>query len=473
MLLKHSFIYTIGKGVPSIVSLLAITLFTTYLTPAEFGEYALVLSVASITGSIFYDWLILAHLRFIQSKDATASDRLLRTVLTTFVWSIFITAVISAAVVPFLSFEWQTLALIGLPIIWAEGFFNLTVNVLRGNLKPVTYSILFLLRAIVYISVGGGLAYSGAGALAPLSGLLAGSVLASLFISSKVWKPVRMKLDVSLIKTLFIYGSPFIVSFALNFIVNSSDRFIIAYLLGNEEVGQYSAAYQFTWRSVSALLMIISTSSNPLILRAFDNKGMKSANIELRNTGLLIALIGIPSCLGIIALRENISYVFIGSAFKNDAIELIPWIAVAALIYAFKSFYVDTGFQIAKKTHLQIWPSLLAAIVNIILNFWLIPVYGILGAAIATLVAFVVGLLSSAVLVVRAYPFPKVAWKDMILILGGSLMMCIPLVLWDPEPGIWHLTLQLLIAGSIFLFFLMIFNIMNLRTLLLNKLNSE
>jgi len=364
------------------------------------------------------------------------------------------------------------MALIALPLIWAEGFFNLTTSVLQGRLEPRLYSIIGIIRSMVYLVVGGIIAYYGGGESAPLIGFFSGFLVASLIASSRVWKSFSVKPDRKILSTLFLYGFPFIFTVALNFIINSSDRFVIAYFLNNEAVGEYSAIYQFTWKTVAALLMVVNASSSPIVLRSFDKDGVKSANPEIMNTGVLLSLIGIPSCIGFIALDDSITHIFIGEAFRGQASALIPFIAVSTLLYAYKSYYVDMGFLISKKTYLQIWSSVIAASLNLILNILLIPKYGILGAAIATIVAIFIGLLVSVLLVIRIYPFPAFPWLSFLKILFCSGLMVVPIFIWQTEPNIYTLIMQLIICTFIYGVGIYLFNILDIRTHFLNKVKN-
>src|SRR6187402_2703014 len=63
--LSHAMIYLVARGVPGIVSFLAIPLFTRLLDPASYGRYALVIATVSMLNALLFQWLRLSLTRYL------------------------------------------------------------------------------------------------------------------------------------------------------------------------------------------------------------------------------------------------------------------------------------------------------------------------------------------------------------------------------------------------------------------------
>src|SRR5262249_55180734 len=71
-----------------------------------------------------------------------------------------------------------------------------------------------------------------------------------------------------------------------------------------------------------------------------------------------------------------------------------------------RAFYVDTAFQLAHRTAPLIWTTLLAVLANIGLDYFLIPLFGQLGAAIGSLNAVAISLIAAAFVSRSVYRLP-------------------------------------------------------------------
>lgn len=104
---------------------------------------------------------------------------------------------------------------------------------------------------------------------------------------------------------------------------------------------------------------------------------------------------------------------------------IIPLISLGMFFSVIKSFYFDYAFQLSGATRNQVYAVLVAAIVNVICNMLLIPLYGILGAALSTVGAFLFALIISVVLGLKSFPMPKIAVRPFLTIIISSVVMSV------------------------------------------------
>ena len=115
-----------------------------------------------------------------------------------------------------------------------------------------------------------------------------------------------------------------------------------------------------------------------------------------------------PAAAGIVALSVNLGSVLVGETYQHTVVLLAPWLSASAVLGAVRAFYLDVAFQLAEKTSYLIWTTGTACVVNIGLDFLLIPIYGELGAAVAIFVGSLVGFAVMVLASAKVYrlPFP-------------------------------------------------------------------
>jgi len=183
------------------------------------------------------------------------------------------------------------------------------------------------------------------------------------------------------------YGLPLIVAPALIWIVKLSDRLIIKYFLDFSAVGIYSAAY-----NIGSLITLYSVTLQgglaPTLCTLWNENKIEKAKEKLSLSLKYFLLFAIPSSFGLLPLSRGILRVFTRPEFVEIGYLIIPIVAFAITCYGIY-FLLANVLGLVKKTYLITIILGVGAMLNVVLNFLLIPRINILGAAIATLIAFV------------------------------------------------------------------------------------
>jgi O-antigen/teichoic acid export membrane protein len=245
----------------------------------------------------------------------------------------------------------------------------------------------------------------------------------------------------ALFRQLLFYGLPLTATFALKFVVNSSDRFLLGYMLHTEATGLYSVSYDLASHSLGIFMMVVNLAAYPLAVAALEQKGRDAANLQLSQNVVLLLGISLPAAAGFALLAPNIAEVFLGKAFRDAATDLIPWVTLGALLSGIKSYHFDLSFQLGRYTMGQVWVALAAAAVNVVLNLWWIPVFGFIGAAYATVAAYVVGIILSIFVGRRVFALPWPTGDTCKLVLATSGMILGLLPIYNLRGG-WELAGQ-------------------------------
>ncbi len=261
---------------------------------------------------------------------------------------------------------------------------------------------------------------------------------------------------------LLFYGLPLTATFALKFIVTSSDRFLLGYLLRTEAIGLYSVSYDLASHSLGMFMMVVNLAAYPLAVRALEQKGRDAASQQLSQNIILLLGISLPAAAGFALLAPNIAEVFLGPSYREAAMGLIPWVTLGAFLSGIKSFHFDLSFQLGSYTMGQVWVALVAAVANVVLNFCWIPVFGFMGAAYATVAAYAVGILLSIVVGRRIFVLP---WpgREIFKLALATIGMVLALLPMEYLRGSWQLAAQVGWGALIFGTLLWLLNVGDAR----------
>jgi len=218
-------------------------------------------------------------------------------------------------------------------------------------------------------------------------GLILAGTLAQLISLVFMWFIVGRKLpfgvDKKLISPLIRIGFPSTFGIFAFLVIDYADRHMIERMLGLSELGIYSTGYSFGM--IMTILMGAFATAWPPFFMSYVNKQAEAGRIFGRvmtyytlGFGSLIVLVFFaakPLVMSMTAATFHESWVVVG---------------LVATGFALKGWYLITlpGISFARKLHWQSIIEWIAAISNIGLNFWLIPIYGILGAAMATAISY-------------------------------------------------------------------------------------
>ena len=463
MLIWHCFIYLLGRLIPGAVSLLALALYTRLLTPNEYGHYALVIATMSTITSVCFEWLSSSLGRFLPVHEEQP-EILFSTTLVGFLILIAITGALGGLVAWLWSDDETLRWFIVLTVIvaWAQAWFNLILVIINVRLVPIRYGLVISVKALLALSIGVTLFYLGLGVVGILLGLMI-SLLISTFLVWKHWSSFSLHYyNMRLLKDLIGYGIPLILTFMLTAVLNFSDRFFLGWFFSAKIVGTYAAAYDLTQQSLGMLMNVVHLAAFPLALHALEEKGLAEVRNQLRQNILMLLTISVPAVIGFVMLADNIAVVMLGTEFRTEASDIIVIVALATFVGGIKSFYFDYSFQLARKMRGQAWAVMWAAFANTCFNLWWIPVYGVLGAAYATLGAFIVGLLVSWYIGKKVFMLPLPP-KEFYKVILASLGMTASLWVTLSWRGSIMLLSQIILGGIVYVTLLLVFNLSQSR----------
>ncbi len=228
-----------------------------------------------------------------------------------------------------------------------------------------------------------------------LVSLVIGNVLAfgavfAWFLAKLVKEIGWQRPDWSLLWPLLRFGVAIIPTSYAMWGLHAADKLFIAAYLDMKQLGAYAAAYAIAY-SLVPLFIAPFWALYPTKITALYGEGNDvGMNLLFRQTGRFMTLLMVPSLVGLGLLGRPVLQVLTGPDFVHAG-PLITWIGLGYLINTFTGM-VGQNFLLVDKPIYQTGTIVAAAGLNIGLNVWWIPRYGITGAAAATVVSFTVEL---------------------------------------------------------------------------------
>lgn len=231
------------------------------------------------------------------------------------------------------------------------------------------------------------------------------------------------------IKSYLRWSLPLTPNFAIMWIIVASDRYIVSYFMGTAATGIYSAAYSLS-SQITFILPPIALVLFPSIIKSYDEGRINETRTYLKYSLKYFMMITIPFAFGMTILAKPLLSILTQPAFVVGA-TIIPFITFGNILFGLDAICVCILF-IAHRTHLRFWLLGLAASLNIILNLILIPLFGIVGAAIATCIAYsTLGIMT--LLISRRYLKFDLSLSFILKSIFASIIMILCIWLHNPE----------------------------------------
>jgi O-antigen/teichoic acid export membrane protein len=396
--------YSPSKIVGMIGNAIIVPVYTSLLSPEQYGLYSLSIAVLSFLCIIFSDWVGLSGLRFFKQHQMLQDmPKYLTTLVTMLVSNIFIMFVLAYI------FRENFYSFFHIPVKYFLAILVLIIPVavrallfqlLRAQLKSIAFTVstianqfMTILLSIFFVKV------CHLGAIALLLGMAVSITITDvlLIFQSNVLSWFKLqKIEWHSVMPIMMYGVPIAATSLSAWIINQSNKFIMNSIHGFSKVGIVGVAYGVTLPLLMTIFSIITVAAIPRIINMYEEK-IDVRPLISRFTGYFV-LVALP----VITIMSVYSYDFVRIFSSNnkfmDAFVLVPYFAFGTFFMALTD-YTTLQYHLAKKTYIDFIIKLTSGIVGVVLNVLLIPQYGLVGVGIATLSANFLYFLLSIIIV--------------------------------------------------------------------------
>ena len=439
-LVKQSAIYGLGGIVSRLLAVLLLPLYTSYLGTAGFGKIETIVALTTVLVVVLRMGISSAFFRFY--FDSTDAARRTLVVRTSF-W--FTMAMATAGLVAGCIFATPLAHLLrlgddpwlvraGFVGLWAQMNYEQLTSLFRVEERPVAFvaasisNIFITVGTTVLLVVGLNKGPTGA-----VVGNFLGTLTVYFVLLAYRRYQLGLQFDRKLLRAMNRFGMPLVPAALALWAINFIDRFFVAVFKGQAEVGVYSLAVRIS--SVIVFLMIAFRLAWPAFAYSIEDESVAKRTYAFVLTYLLFICCWTSLVLGLLSpwivriLAPN------KPAFYR-ASEAVGILAFAGTAYAGYTV-LAIGIGRARRTQFNWVVTGAAALLNVGLNFALIPPYGMMGAAISTIAAYVAMFLGMTFNAQRVWPVPY-QWRRVVtlsavavalLILGKAVSAPLPLAI--------------------------------------------
>ena len=215
--------------------------------------------------------------------------------------------------------------------------------------------------------------------------------------------PLKLNLDKKYVKTLLIFGIPLLIGGLAGIANEMLDRQLLKYLLPKETafagVGIYGAVYKIS------IFLILFNQAFRYAAEPFFFKNAKAKDGPVRMSKVMEGFAWIM-CVGFVLIISGLDYLkfFVDEKFWTG-LYLVPILLLANVILGINT-NLNVWYKVSDKTVYGIYITFVGLLFTVVGNVALIPVLGILGAAITTLVAYFAMFVASVLWGNKHYPVP-------------------------------------------------------------------
>ncbi len=451
---SDSFIYAIPNLFSRFIGFGLLIFYTNFLSPKDYGIIEIVLVLFSLLNLILPLEISQGVARFFSDSDQLKKNKIISTSFV-FTFLVFSGPVILSFFFPeeisgflFSSSLESNLILLISSFMMFHALQKLLENQLRWCLEPKKYT---------YLSVLGSLCFS----FFPiffiyffdlgLSGYIYGASIASLatflygfYLVNNINK-IGLFLDKKVLEELLSFSSPLVISSAAFYIFSYSDRWMLQIFESSESVGIYGAASRLS--SIAAIIHVLSRYAfMPLVYSSYQNPESKK---EIGKIFTFISMMGIFFLTIILIFSENLVSLVFGKDY-SQASYILGYLSASIILM--NTYFFSPGLNIAKKTKTIAGISIAVAAINLLGNYFLIPLFSMEGAAISSLISSLIMVVLYFYLGQREYKIQIPYLKIFFFIFVNILFVTFLKIFFNNN--IYLKYILLMIASLIFIYFI-------------------
>jgi O-antigen/teichoic acid export membrane protein len=425
-LARHSAIYGLGGIVSRILAVLLLPLYTSYLTRADYGKIETLVAGSTVLVILLRAGISTAFFRF-YFDSADAARRLV--VVRTSFWFTMASATLGLVAGMLLAAPISN-ALFGTTAnddlvraafvgIWAQMNYEQLTSLFRVEERSVAFVLASLANIFITVSATVLLVVVfDKGPLGVIVGNFLGTLCVYLALLGYRREQLGLQFDRTLMREMNRFGWPLVPSALALWVTNFSDRLFLVKLSGAEEVGLYSIGVRIA--SVIVLFLTAFRTAWPAFAYSIEDDTEARRTYGFVLTYLLALVSWLALTLGL--LSPWLVRLLTTSAFYSGhrPVALLAFAGVAQAGYV----VVAIGIGRARKTQFNWVVTGAGAVLNVGLNLALIPPYGMMGAAIATVAGYTLMFVLMAWHAQRIYPVPY-QWRRIVTSVAAAAALLV------------------------------------------------
>jgi O-antigen/teichoic acid export membrane protein len=419
---RHSAIYGLGGVVSRVLAVFLLPLYTRYLDTEDFGAVGLIVALSAVLVTVLRLGISSAFFRFyFDSKDPARRRLVVRTSFwfTMAMATLGLVAGVAAAepIAELLGLDDANLVRAGFVGVWAQMNYEQLTALFRAEERSTAYVLASL--ANIAVTVGATVVLVVAleqGALGVIVGSFLGTLVVYLALIAVHREQLGLEFSRPLLREMNRFGVPLVPAALALIAINFSDRFFLVHLADLDEVGLYEIGVRIA--SAMVLLLTAFRMAWPAFAYSIEDDDEAKRTYAYVLTYLVVVASWVALALGLLA--PWLVRLLATPDFYEGA-RVVPLLAFGGAVFA-AYVVMAIGVGRAKRTQFNWVITGVAAVVNVALNLVLIPRYGMMGAAVATVAAYVTMFLGMTWYAQRVFRTPY-QWRRVVLAIGVAVAL--------------------------------------------------
>ncbi len=422
---KHTMIYGAGIIIGKSASLIMLPIYTRYLTPSDYGVMELLsmtidviamIAGIGITSTVFKYY---SEYENIKEKNEVISTAIILLIIISsitatlgFIFSNKFSQLVFGQIdnahyfmLFFIIYFLQSATIV--PLMFIRAMQNSKLFILI-NLIKLLMQISFNIYFVVILKMG---------VMGILYTTLLADFIVGLYLFVHTFHKVGFRFSVSKSKRMVKFGYPFVFASLGSFVITYSDRYFLNAYSTLSIVGVYSLAYKFGfimgYLTVGPFMQIWEP-------QRFEIAKQDNALPIFKKVFLYFNIVVVSLSLFISLFVKDVLTIMSAPSFL-DAYKIVPIIILAYILQAW-TFYCNLGNYIKDKSKYIAIASIISAVGCTVLNFTLIPKYGVYGAAWATVGAFFIRFILTNIFSQRFY-YIDYSWSKQLRLLMFAVII--------------------------------------------------
>lgn len=259
-------------------------------------------------------------------------------------------------------------------------FTEISTTIIRMNTQAFLHSSALIFRRAVMLIATVSLLYF---YKRNYSSVIIGSALTEilhavfLFLFTRRYWRISVKLDYHLLNKLFHYALPLVPATMLTWIYNATDKIVLRFFGDYNDIGLYSGAFKIV-TILNILSLGIAHYWRPASLLWYRDSEEK---LKVRKVSEPIIFLSALSAV-LLVMGKDLIILFLAKEYEASA-SLLPFLILTPVFGIF-GLLTQVGLIYKKKTNIIFYISIVSTLSNFLLSIILVKIYGIIGCSIAT-----------------------------------------------------------------------------------------
>ncbi|MDE2578180.1 MAG: oligosaccharide flippase family protein [Hyphomicrobiales bacterium] len=337
-----------------------------FLGPAEYGRFALAVTLGLVLQAALLDWLRLSTIRFYSEKTRAEAPHI-RATLNYGAIVLCLGLALVAAVIFLSGIEIglpSALLALGVTTAIANGLIDFAMAILRARFANALYLRLILFKNVFSLALTVGGAFLFHSAAIALSGAIA-SIFGSLILSrgALLDADARPRDADGAEAALFLrYSAPIVAANLLYLAIPLVNRSLVAIHYGFAETGQFSLAYDIGLRAIQTIGAALDTVLFQIAVAAQDLHGRDRARVQIARNMTIVLAIAAPATLGLVMTLPSVEAILAPPEYRGPFAHYLSLMAPGLFCLVVMLFAINPVFQIEKRTAPMVGAAMIGAL---------------------------------------------------------------------------------------------------------------